>query len=88
MADGLPVVAFGRGFRSMTPAVNEVERLVLSRKLRHGGHPILRWNFSNVVSDEDPAQNRKMNKARSVDRIDGAVALAMAVSRAAANEGA
>lgn len=87
MADGLPVVAFGQGFRSMTPAVNEVERLVLSRKLRHGGHPILRWNFANVVLDEDPAQNRKMNKARSVDRIDGAVALAMAVARAASGEG-
>lgn len=80
---GLPVVRFRQGWVSMSPAVKELERAILSRRFMHGGHPILRWNFQNVVIDVDPAGNVKFNKARSADKIDGAVAAAMAVARAA-----
>lgn len=83
---GLPVAKFGQGFASMSPAVKEVERAILSQRFFHGGNPILRWNFKNVVIDSDPAGNVKFNKARSAEKIDGAVAAAMAVARAAANE--
>lgn len=83
---GLPAVTFGQGFVSMGPAVSEIERLVLGRQLQHGGHPILRWNMANVAIDQDAAGNRKFSKRRSVDRIDGAVALAMAAARAAQGE--
>ncbi len=86
-AAGLPVVKFGQGYASMSPAVKELERCILSGTLRHGGHPVLRWNFSNVLVEQDPAGNLKFNKARSAEKIDGAVAAAMAVSRAAASRG-
>ncbi len=84
LAEGLPVLRFGQGFASMSPAVKEVERAILARKFRHGGHPVLRWCFQNAVIDRDPADNCKFNKAKSAEKIDGAVASAMAVSRAAA----
>jgi phage terminase large subunit-like protein len=82
MADGFTVVPFGQGFASMTAPTKELERLVLERKLRHGGHPVLRWMASNVAVRQDPAGNVKIDKAKSTERVDGMVALAMAVGRA------
>jgi phage terminase large subunit-like protein len=54
---------------------------VLDRKLIHGGHPVLRWCADNVVVEQDPAGNIKPSKAKSTQRIDGIVALVLAVSR-------
>lgn len=71
----------------MAPAVKETERLIISGKMQHGGHPVLRWNFNNVMLDPpDAAGSTKFNKARSADKIDGAVAAAMAITRASASE--
>lgn len=82
--DGIPAVEFRQGWVSMAPAVKELERVILARALRHGGHPVLRWNFSNVQIETDKAGNRMMHKGKSGNKIDGAVATAMAVARAAA----
>lgn len=81
--DGLPAAEFRQGWVSMAPAVKELERAILARELRHGGHAVLRWNFSNVQIETDKAGNRMMHKGKSGNKIDGAVAAAMAVSRAA-----
>lgn len=70
---------FGQGFKDMAPAVDKLERLVAERKLRHGGNPILNMCAANAVADRDPAGNRKLNKKNSVGKIDGLVALAMAL---------
>ena len=56
-------------------------------RLTHGAHPVLRWNFENIAVHTDPAGNRMFHKGKSRDRIDGAVACAMAVARAAAGDG-
>ena len=85
--DGHPVVILQQGWVTQSPALNEVERAVVSRKFRHGGHPVLRWCFDNVAIHTDSAGNRTMHKGKSRDRIDGASACWMAVSRAAAGEG-
>jgi phage terminase large subunit-like protein len=82
MGDGFTIVPFGQGFASMTAPTKELERLALERKLRHGGHPVLRWMASNVAVKQDPAGNLKIDKAKSTERVDGMVALAMAVGRA------
>jgi phage terminase large subunit-like protein len=66
----------------MTAPTKELERLVLERRLRHGGHPVLRWMASNVAVKQDAAGNLKIDKAKSTERVDGMVALAMAVGRA------
>ena len=84
--DGLPAVEFRQGWVSMAPAVKELERAILARQLRHGGHPVLRWNFANVQVETDKAGNRMFHKGKSGNKIDGAVATAMAVARAAAGE--
>lgn len=82
--DGIPVIAFRQGWRTMSPAINELERAILSGNFIHDGHPVLRWNFNNIAVEIDKAENRSFHKVKSKDRIDGAVASAMAVSRAAA----
>ena len=74
----LPLKDFGQGFVSMGPAIDALETAVLSGKLRHNS-PVLDWNASNAVVVQDAAGLRKLDKARSVERIDGLVALAMAM---------
>ena len=77
-------VPFGQGYRSMSPAVRDLETLVLERKLRHGGHPVLTMCIANSVIERGDAGNRKLSKKRSMGRIDGAVALVMAIGAAPA----
>ena len=72
-------VEFGQGTQSMSPALRELKSMVLDRKLLHGGHPVLNWNASNTVTEGSDASNRKLSKRRSSGRIDGMVALAMAL---------
>lgn len=84
--DGLPTATIRQGWVTQSPALNELERVILAEKLKHGGHPVLRWCFDNVAIHTDSAGNRTMHKGKSRDRIDGAAATWMAVSRAAASE--
>jgi phage terminase large subunit-like protein len=79
--DGFEVVAFGQGFKDMTAPTKELEKLVMSGKLRHAGHPVLRWMASNVAVETDAAGNLKPSKKKSTERIDGIVALVMALGR-------
>lgn len=72
-------IEFGQGFVSMSPAIRELESLLLARKLRHGAHPVLQMCARNATVVMDPAENRKFVKSRQTGRIDGMVALAMAV---------
>lgn len=72
-------VEFGQGFVSMSPAIRELESRLLSRKLKHGNHPVLSMCAANATIVTDPAGNRKFTKSKSTGRIDGMVALAMAV---------
>ena len=71
---------FGQGFGSMSPALRDLESAVLTRRLAHGGHPVLTMCAANAVVQMDPAGNRKLAKHKSRGRIDGMVALAMAMS--------
>jgi phage terminase large subunit-like protein len=56
-------------------------RLVLSKSFSHGGNVIVRWMCSNLVVTMDPAGNIKPDKERSVEKIDGMVALILALAR-------
>jgi phage terminase large subunit-like protein len=80
-------VEFGQGVASMSPALRDLEGEVLNGRLAHGGHPVLYNNIANAVVATDPAGNRKLNKAKSTGRIDGAVALTMAMGVAIAETG-
>ncbi len=80
--DGFEVVTFGQGFRDMSGPTKELEKLVISGKLRHGDNPVLRWMASNVSVETDAAGNLKPSKKKSTERIDGIVATIMALGRA------
>ena len=79
---GFTVVPFGQGFASMSPPTKELMKLVLEEKIAHGGHPVLRWNMDNIFIRTDPAGNIKADKAKSTEKIDGAIALIIALDRA------
>jgi len=70
---------FGQGFQSMSPALRDLEQQLLDGGMRHGNHPVLTMCAANTVIKSDEAGNRKLDKKRSTGRIDGMVALTMAL---------
>jgi phage terminase large subunit-like protein len=75
---------FGQGFKTMSPALRAVETVLLEGKMCHGNNPVLTYCMSNARVTTDDAGNRKLTKAKSTGRIDGMVALTMAIGAAAA----
>lgn len=82
---GFTVVPFGQGYKDMSPASKELMKLTMEKKIAHGGNPVLRWMMDNIYVKTDPAGNIKPDKEKSTERIDGAVALIMALDRAIRN---
>ena len=83
---GFTVAQFGQGFATMASPTKELMRLIKGRRLRHGGHPILRWQADNLVVRQDPSGNLKPDKGKSSEKIDGMVALIMGLDRALRNQ--
>ena len=77
--DGLNVVELRQGFPTLSAPTKDLGAMILSRKLKHGGHPVLRWMASNMVVRQDPNGNLAPDKSKVTERIDGIVALIMAV---------
>lgn len=75
----LPLVPFGQGFKDMSPALETLETTLLNNQIAHGGHPVLTMCMFNARVQSDAAGNRKLDKAKATGRIDGAIALAMAM---------
>lgn len=75
-------VPFRQGFKSMTPALRDLETVIINSELAHGGHPVMNMCAHNAVVTSDPAGNRKLDKSKATGRIDGMVALTMALSTA------
>jgi len=84
---GLTCVQFGQGFASMSSPMKELEKLILSHKIAHGNNPVLNWMADNLVAAIDPAGNIKPDKQRSIEKIDGMVALIMALDRVVRHKG-
>ena len=83
---GFTVVPFGQGYKDMSGPTKRLMELVLGKEIAHNGNEPLRWMIDNVVVKTDPAGNIKMDKEKSEERIDGAVALVMALDRAIRHE--
>jgi phage terminase large subunit-like protein len=79
-------IPFGQGYQSMSPALRDTEAVLLGHKLRHGNHPVLEMCAANAVVQMDPAGNRKLAKNKSSGRIDGMVALVMAIAAASGDQ--
>lgn len=81
-AEGFTMVEFRQGYRSMTPACQDLLNTTMSNRIIHGNHPVLNWNSSNMIFEMDAAGNIKPSKKESREKIDGMVALIMALDRA------
>ncbi|KKM86470.1 hypothetical protein LCGC14_1278660 [marine sediment metagenome] len=79
--EGLTVVGMGQGFLSMAAPMRTFEEKLLAGLLHHGGNPVLRWMANNVAVKHDAAGSVKPDKDESQGRIDGIVALVMALDR-------
>lgn len=82
----LPLLPFGQGYKDMAPALDTLESELLNKRLAHGMNPVLTMCAANAVASQDPAGNRKLDKAKANGRIDGMVALAMALGIAKREE--
>jgi len=71
---------FGQGYKSMSQPSKELEALVMAKKIAHGGNPVLRWQAGNIELSIDPADNIKIDKGKSREKVDGMVALVMALA--------
>lgn len=82
---GHPVLEVRQGFGSLSYPTKELERLIITKQLRHGNQPVLAWAASNAVSQKDGAGNIKLAKDKSHGRIDPMAALVNAIAGWTAN---
>ena len=75
-------ISFGQGFVSMSQPMKETESIILSGRMVHNNNPVLKWMASNVAVSQDAAGNVKPDKKKSIEKIDGIVALIMAIGLA------
>lgn len=87
--DGYPAIEFRQGALSMMPAIAEMERSVIAGRLKHGGHPILRFCVANCeVETNSHGHKVRLHKSKRWLSIDGAVAACMGIYRASLGESA
>lgn len=72
-------VEFGQGTQSMSPALRDLEALILAKEIAHGNHPVLNMCAACAVVEGKDDANRKLSKNKSTGRIDGMVSLTMAI---------
>ena len=80
-SDGFECVGFGQGFISMSAPTEELERLIIARQIEHQGSRVLRWQVGHVITTSDAAGNKKPDKKKSREKIDGLVATIMGIGR-------
>jgi phage terminase large subunit-like protein len=82
LSEGLPMIELRPTVLNFSEPMKTLEALVLQKKLIHDGDPVLGWMASNVVAHLDAKDNIYPRKERAENKIDGVVALIMAISRA------
>lgn len=85
--DGLPMVEITQRSVFFTQPLQEIAALVLAGKLLHDGNPAMTWMVGNLVVLESKYNELKSpTKNRKEDKIDGAMAMLMALGRAMAEQ--
>lgn len=84
--DGAPMVEYRNTVEKFSDPMKRVEAMVQGGKLRHGDDPVMRWMMGNVVAKRDAKDNIFPRKERYENKIDGVVALIMAVGLAGVPE--
>lgn len=84
---GLPMIKFPQNITSMSDPSKELEKAVLDKTLAHGNDPVIRWMAANCVIWTDPNDNIKVKKEAVTNKIDGIIAIIMALGRMKLNGG-
>lgn len=77
--EGLNIEEFGQGYGSMSAPTKKMEAMALRGEFSHAGNPILRWMCSNIMISTNPAGDIKIDKSKCAEKVDGMVALVMAL---------
>lgn len=80
-AEGITMVEVSQTVRSLSEPMKELGARILAGRIKHDGNPALGWMIGNVVAKKDAKDNVYPRKARDENKIDGAVAIIMALSR-------
>ena len=80
--EGFDMVEYGQTVKNFSQPMKELEALILQKQLRLQFDPVLLWMFGNVVARLDKKDNIFPNKEREENKIDGVVALIMALALA------
>ena len=81
-AEGMAMIEYRQTVQNMSEPMKELEKLVLQGRFHFNGDPVLTWMISNVVAHLDAKENIYPRKERPENKIDGVVALIMALGRA------
>lgn len=81
MDDNFEVMYWGMGMATMTAPTKRLNSLILSKDIQHDGNEVLRWMAKNVAIEQDAEGNIKPSKRKSKEKIDGIVAIIMALGR-------
>lgn len=85
MHEGVPVVEMRPTVLNFSEPMKTLDGLIRAGKIQHNGDPIMRWMISNVTAKEDKKENVYPNKERAENKIDGVIALLMALGRSMNN---
>ncbi len=86
MEHGLTMIEFRQNIQTFNEPTQKLEALIASGMIEHGGHPVLRAHAQATTIKLDVNENIRPAKDRNTGRIDGIVALIMALSRAIRHE--
>ena len=78
--DGWDVVLMKQNMSHMAGPTKELERLIMQREIHHNSNPVLTWMFDNVAIRRDSEDNIKVDREHSREKVDGIVALVMAIA--------
>ena len=81
MAEGVPIIELGATVKNFSEPMKQLDGLVRSRQIAHNGDPVMTWMMSNVVAKVDAKDNVFPRKEKDEYKIDGPVALIMALNR-------
>lgn len=79
--DGFEMIEVPQTLTRLTDPTKELQRLVIAKRLRHDGNPVVKWMANNTVTRSDINGNIRPDKKASADRIDGIVAAIMALDQ-------
>jgi phage terminase large subunit-like protein len=88
MDDGLEVVTVTQNYTNLSDPMKELEAAINNGRFHHDGNPVMTWNISNVIGKNLPGNDDVVRpiKQKAINKIDGAVALMMAIGEAMLQE--